>query len=503
LKLENYTGTIQWQDSTDGVNFANIDLATGATYSKSLTKTTWFRAVVTQGSDVKYSTTVEVVVNSSIGGTASTEKPLLATLESATIALEEHDGEIIWQMSSGGETNYNDLDPSKTSSRFETEPFTEPGKYYFKAKVTKGGCPAAYSNSVEIVVEQAPAPGSISADLTEICAGGTVTLTSKDHGGEIQWQSSSTSDGGFTDIPGAKTTPYTVSSINSDTWYRTKVTGTNPDLHSYTEPVSVRIKTAEKPELSGQTAYCNKVSSKIEVTPATLRPVWSISPLESGTIDQTGTVTWSNTYTGTVKIKATVSNGCGTGSESDSLEAEVTGTPIVRYIQGDSLVCRGRAITYQVTPEAGVTYNWEATINTSMEKDDSKGMAKVTYLDQIPNEGVTLKVTPQSSCSEGISVSKLIMKGSDCDLFVPNILTPETSDGFSVWQLEGIQNFPQLSVDIFNRWGDKVYSKTGGYDKPWDGTTQGKPLPTATYYYVIDKQDGSAKITGSVTVVRD
>ncbi|HEX8546023.1 MAG TPA: gliding motility-associated C-terminal domain-containing protein, partial [Cytophagaceae bacterium] len=91
-----------------------------------------------------------------------------------------------------------------------------------------------------------------------------------------------------------------------------------------------------------------------------------------------------------------------------------------------------------------------------------------------------------------------------CDLFVPNILTPSSDDKFSGWAIEGVDNFPKLDIQIFNRWGNKVHSQSGRYDKLWNGTnTQGQPLPTATYYYIIDKNDGSDKLTGSVTVVRD
>ena len=88
-------------------------------------------------------------------------------------------------------------------------------------------------------------------------------------------------------------------------------------------------------------------------------------------------------------------------------------------------------------------------------------------------------------------------------MFVPNILTPSTSDKNSVWQIEGVENYPKLSIQIFNRWGTEVHSHNGKYDKPWDGTTGGNALPTATYYYVIDKKDGTSKITGSITVVRE
>jgi gliding motility-associated-like protein len=38
---------------------------------------------------------------------------------------------------------------------------------------------------------------------------------------------------------------------------------------------------------------------------------------------------------------------------------------------------------------------------------------------------------------------------------------------------------------VFDRWGQQVF-KSLGYRTPWDGTNNGKYLPTGAYYYVIE-----------------
>ena len=261
-----------------------------------------------------------------------------------------------------------------------------------------------------------------------------------------------------------------------------------------------------EPTLSGNLQYCNIGSNVIisNVENATAK-VWSITPTAAGAVDSLGKVTWSNIYTGPATIKLVASNSvCGTTSREAEFPTTVTATPQVSPIEGDSLVCRGNIVTYQILPQAGITYNWSINTNSSVEKDDSKGTIIVTYMEDPSKEGATLMVTPESEiCGLGDPQTKTINKDNGCDLFVPNILTPSTADKNSVWQLEGVENYPKLSIQIFNRWGAEVHSHNGKYDKPWDGTMGGKSLPTATYYYVIDKKDGSGKITGSVTVVRE
>ena len=67
-----------------------------------------------------------------------------------------------------------------------------------------------------------------------------------------------------------------------------------------------------------------------------------------------------------------------------------------------------------------------------------------------------------------------------------------------------IENYPNCEVNIYDRWGQKIY-KTTGYSNanPWDGTNGGLKLPASTYFFVIDLNSGSdADIyNGSVTIV--
>ncbi|HEX8549609.1 MAG TPA: gliding motility-associated C-terminal domain-containing protein, partial [Cytophagaceae bacterium] len=260
------------------------------------------------------------------------------------------------------------------------------------------------------------------------------------------------------------------------------------------------------PILSGADQYCNQTPSKVMLSVGNAtEQSWSIAPDNAGSVDNTGNVTWKTTYSGSAKITVLVKNSaCTEEGKQAEFTTKVFTTPDVSKISGDSLVCRGNIETYQVTAQPDIKYNWSIDANTNVEQDDQNGTMTLTYLEDLGAEGATLRVTPESkSCGLGNPAMMKIRKDNGCDLFVPNILTPNTSDNFNVWSIEGFNNFPNLNIEVFNRWGDRVYTYTGNYSKAWDGTQNGKPLPTATYYYVIDKKDGSAKVTGSVTIVRD
>jgi gliding motility-associated-like protein len=60
-----------------------------------------------------------------------------------------------------------------------------------------------------------------------------------------------------------------------------------------------------------------------------------------------------------------------------------------------------------------------------------------------------------------------------------------------------------IMVEIFNRWGQKVYSQRGynNVDKVWKGKLNGTELPVGTYYYVITIPNYSVQ-TGTITIMR-
>lgn len=258
------------------------------------------------------------------------------------------------------------------------------------------------------------------------------------------------------------------------------------------------------PVILAEEIYCNKGQSTIglQVSNATSSQ-WTLTPENAGIIDAGGIVMWNSRYTGPVTIGVSVRNeACNTEEKSAVVEALTISVPELSSINGDSLVCRGTDATYTALPKsASITYEWAINSNVNI-MENSQGVFTIRYNEDIGESGNTLIVTPVSEhCGKGSPVHKTIFKDPGCDLFVPNVLTVN-GDVNSGWQIEGVENYPKLNIQVFNRWGGLVHSHKGRYDKPWDGTMNGNPLPTATYYYVIDKEDGSRKITGSITVIK-
>jgi gliding motility-associated-like protein len=98
------------------------------------------------------------------------------------------------------------------------------------------------------------------------------------------------------------------------------------------------------------------------------------------------------------------------------------------------------------------------------------------------------------SCNEGI--------------FIPEAFTPDGDAANEYFVITGIENYTDNKLTIFNRWGNVVYSMDA-YQNQWNGISNGSmvigsdPLPTGTYYYLLDLYgDGKTVYKGSIYLKR-
>ncbi|MFZ4545405.1 MAG: PKD domain-containing protein, partial [Saprospiraceae bacterium] len=153
------------------------------------------------------------------------------------------------------------------------------------------------------------------------------------------------------------------------------------------------------------------------------------------------------------------------------------------------------------------TYLWHFGDGNSSDIKNPKH----TYTDTLAKSyTVKLVAIYDNNCIDSISQFGLLHI-YDCKCYVPNIFTPDLEDGINdYFDVYGNNSLVEVeSMEIFDRWGDKVYKGKdllpNGNGNGWDGKFCGKPALPGVYVYKITVEfiDGSKKVLkGDVTLLR-
>jgi len=234
----------------------------------------------------------------------------------------------------------------------------------------------------------------------------------------------------------------------------------------------------------------------------------------AGKVTIPGGISWSTSGTGTFSPSNNLLNANYIPSAADEQNGSVTLTLLalgagVCFIPTDSLtikftpppklnaggtryVLKGNMITlYPTVSNDTVQYLWSP--NVDINDVTAKNPVVTGDIDRV----YTLTVTDPRGC---ISQDTTLIIVSPA-LKIDNTFTPNGDGINDVWNITGLIAYQNATVDIFDRWGQKVFHSLG-YPKAWDGTINGKPVPVGVYYYVINTNYNGQVLSGYVTVIR-
>ena len=109
----------------------------------------------------------------------------------------------------------------------------------------------------------------------------------------------------------------------------------------------------------------------------------------------------------------------------------------------------------------------------------------------------TLSVTGRGNCTSTDDIAITVLKLPK----PPNTFTPNGDGINDLWDIKYLDQYPGCILEVYSPQGQLVF-RSEGYSKPWDGTYKGNPLPTGTYYFVIDPKSGRKRVAGYVTIFK-
>ncbi|MDX2045414.1 MAG: PKD domain-containing protein [Chitinophagaceae bacterium] len=243
-------------------------------------------------------------------------------------------------------------------------------------------------------------------------------------------------------------------------------------------------------QFSALTDVCNE-AVPFAVTQAKEASGLAGSGIFSGiAIDAAGIFNPAAAGTGTHVIRYTFNagNGC-----SAFKEQSIRVNPTPRADAGpDRVILEGGFITINASAGGNaVSYQWAPPT----------GLDNPTVLNPkaSPKEDITYILTVQTP--EGCKASDQVFIKVLKTPVVPNTFTPN-GDGYNDrWEIQFLNSYPGNILEVYNPQGQLLF-RAFNYNNQWDGTSNGRPLPVGTYYYVIDPKNGRNKITGYVTILR-
>ena len=147
------------------------------------------------------------------------------------------------------------------------------------------------------------------------------------------------------------------------------------------------------------------------------------------------------------------------------------------------------------TEASGLTYTWQFGDGSSLT--NSENQTEHSY----GAPGIyTANLTAMDKQGCGYTVSRTVK--IEAASKIPNVFTPN-GDGQNDYFMSSA-NGARLKLEIFNRWGYKMFSRTGTENIVWDGyNPQGTLVSPGTYFYVITVEEGTTNydpLNGYITV---
>jgi gliding motility-associated-like protein len=358
----------------------------------------------------------------------------------------------------------------------------------------------ATSNSITMIVNPLVAPSIvIAASVNNICAGTPVTFTATPTGGGstpvYQWMVNSNNTG--TNSPTFSSSTLANGDVVSCATTSNAVCATpanatsNSIIMNVTSPVTPSVSIA---------ASANNICSGTPVT-------FTATPINGGsTPAYQWQVNGNNTGTNTaIFTTGILTNGDAvscimTSSTACAAPANATSNSITMNVYPLPIVNAG--VNKTIKEGGSVVLSATATGNLAdITWSPSTGLSNNKILNPIASPVSTTMYTLMIQTTDGcIGVDSVTIKVS-IDIVIPNAFTPNGDGINDTWDIKYIDTYPGCTIQIYNRYGQNVYSSIG-YGIPWNGTYRGANLPTGTYYYIINLQNSSKLLSGYVAIIR-
>ncbi len=222
-----------------------------------------------------------------------------------------------------------------------------------------------------------------------------------------------------------------------------------------------------------------------------------------------------------------------TGASSQTINVTVSGTYVVTVSEEFGHGCDDRdtiTIALNPIPDLKISsdlFGYDAinicshhTVNLTVNDEDGYlDNPNYVYTYYWPGNGASTRTVALTCLPEGPNDIKVYVTGCTveeavktvttrlCSLELPNVFTPNDDQYNQFLKITGIEDFPNSTLQVFNRWGKKIFESKNynNSDNAWDGGNQADGV----YYYVLTVNYGgenncmeARNYNGTITIIR-
>ena len=195
----------------------------------------------------------------------------------------------------------------------------------------------------------------------------------------------------------------------------------------------------------------------------------------------------------TLRLRTTTACGQAVTVVSNGIVVQIQ-PPVVVNAGPDKEILAGSSVILEGTADGTYPVTWTPALGLTFPDNNP--------LRPLATPAVTTTYT-LSAGSGGCASSDDVTVTVRPAIRIPNAFTPNGDGRDDTWQIEFIEQYPDNTVNVFNRWGNKIFSAEN-YSRAneWHGDIKGQPAPVGTYYYVVvTKGPLGRSYAGSITIL--
>ena len=382
--------------------------------------------------------------------------------------------------------------------------------------IVSGTCPVALTSvDAALILTTGPLITTQPIEQT-LCLGSTATFSVSASGSNLsyQWRKGVVNlvDGG--NISGTNLSTLTINPstlLDVTTNYNVIVSGTCPVALT---SVDVALMLTTAPIISAQPTdqtLClgSTATFSVSASGSNLSYQWrkgTVNLVDGGNISGTNlstlTIDPSTLLDVAANYNVIVSGTCPVALTSMDAALTLISIPNAE-VSSDSIICFGDDLQLNAGFIENANYSWtgpnDFVSNFQNPIIQDAGLVQAGQYQLI--------VTVQNCSTEVYFLDITVLDCDTVDFFIPEGFSPNNDGVNDVFFIRGIEAFPENDFTIFNRWGDRLFDQHA-YNNIWDGTSQfgitigSELLPVGTYFYILQLNDGSNAIKGTIYLNR-